>query len=206
VKTLIFDFDGTIADSFETLLAIFDETTARPHRLTASEIAELRGEPLKDVIKYLKIKRWQMPRLILRAKRLLALRMSGIKAFAGISEALARLHHDGYQMFILSTNSSVNISGFLKSNGLESYFTSVYGDIGLRSKASALKKIIKKEKLSPADCIYIGDEVRDIEAAKKAGIRSVAVSWGFSSPPAIQQAQPSYMANNPKDLIKHLTD
>lgn len=205
MKTLIFDFDGTIADSFETLLDIFEEITARPRRLTPKEIEDLRGKSLKEIIKYLRIRRWQIPRLVLQAKRHVSLRITGIKAFKGLPGALKQLHKSGYQMFILSTNSSDNIAKFLKTNSLDGYFVGIYGDIGLRSKSSALKKIIKKEKLSASQCLYIGDEVRDIEAAKKVGMKPIAVSWGFNYPQVLKDARPEFLAVSPGGLKKYLT-
>lgn len=204
MKTLIFDFDGTIANSFETLLTIFEDITKRPEKLTVKEINTLRGQPLKQIIKQLKIKRWQIPRLVIKAKRSLALKMISISPFPDIPEALKQLHGNGSQMFILSTNSTQSISGFLKKNGLDGYFTRIYGDIGLRSKSSALKKLMKKESLDPKKCIYVGDEVRDIEAAKKAGIGSVGVTWGFNDKKAIVNAQPDFVADSPKNLAEYL--
>jgi phosphoglycolate phosphatase len=206
MKTIIFDFDGTIADSFEVLLSIFDEVAKRPKNLSTIEVTELRGKSLNEIIKYLKVRRWQIPRMILKAKKLLAVKVTSIAAFENMPKTLQKLNETGYQMFILSTNSSDNISKFLKKNGLEIYFTKIYGDIGLRSKSSALKKIIKIEKLAAKDCYYIGDEVRDIEAATKVGVVSVAVTWGFNSPKAMKNARPSAIANKPQDLIKLLSD
>lgn len=204
MKTLIFDFDGTIADSFETLLGVFEDITGRPQKLTAKEIQDLRGKSLREIIRYLKIKHWQLPRLILKAKRMIAIKMTDIETFDGMPEALDQLQRDGHRMFILSTNGSENISKFLKNAELEDYFAKIYGDIGLRSKSSALKKIMKKAKLNPVDCVYIGDEVRDIEAAKKAGVTSVGVAWGFNNSRAIKNAAPDFVAERPKDLVKYL--
>lgn len=204
MKTLIFDFDGTIADSFETLLAIFEEVTKRPAKLTAAEVNDLRGQSLKEIIRYLKIKRWLIPRLILKAKRLIAVKIIDIKIFPGMPDAIRQLHENGNKIYIMSTNSSVNIHKFLKKNELDDCFEKIYGDIGLRSKSSALKKIMKRERLRPDDCVYIGDEVRDIEAAKKAKATSVAVAWGFNYPKALNAAKPDALTKTPKDLIKFL--
>lgn len=200
----IFDFDGTLADSFATLLGIFEEVSARPQKLTDQEINDLRGKNLRGIIKYLGIKRWQIPRMVMRAKKLITARITKIKPFADIPPVLKQLHGCGHQMFILSTNSASNIARFLETNGLDGYFVKIYGDIGLRSKSSALKKILRKEKINSSDCAYIGDEVRDVEAAKKAGVMSVAVGWGFNYPEAIRSARPSALAQKPQDLLKIL--
>jgi len=202
VKTLIFDFDGTIADSFETFLGIFNEISGRPHELTAAEVTQLRGKNLKEIIRYLKIKNRQIPRLLLKGKRLISAKISGIRAFSGMPETLRRLHEADNQMFIVSTNSTANIDKFLIKNGLEGCFERIYGDIGLRSKSSVIKKIIRKEKLDRRECYYIGDEVRDIEAARKARVNSVGITWGFNTPAAIRRAGPMTIAHKPEDLLK----
>src|SRR3990167_2188926 len=134
MKALIFDFDGTIADSFATLLGIFEKTTSRPQKLTPTEIKNLRGSSLKQITRYLKIKKWQIPKLIIKAKREIAIKITDIKPFKELPGVLKKLHEDGHQMFILSTNGSENIARFLKINNLDSYFVRIYGDIGLRSK------------------------------------------------------------------------
>lgn len=202
MKTLIFDFDGTIADSFEVILGIFEEIHARPQKLTPQEVQQLRGESIRQIVKYLNIRRLMMPRLVIKAKRLLAHQMKDIRAFQYLPQVIRQLHQEGVPMHILSTNNQKNISEFLKNNKLDGCFTKIYGDIGLRSKSSAIKKIIRKEKLKRTDCIYIGDEIRDIEAARKAKVTSVGVTWGFNNAEAIKQANPDILAQKPKDLLK----
>ena len=204
MKTIIFDFDGTIADSFVVFVETFEEVTNRKQKLTQKEIESLRGKSLRGILGHLKIKKWQIPRLVIKGKKALGLKISSIKPFAEMPDVLKNFHVDGRQMFILSTNSSGSISKFLKSNGMESYFERIYGDIGLRSKASALKKLMKKENIQAQDCVYVGDEVRDVVAAKKAGVTSIAVAWGFNFPKVLKQADPDALAEAPKDLINIL--
>jgi phosphoglycolate phosphatase len=202
VKTLIFDFDGTIADSFEVLLNIFEQVHPRPQKLTPEEVQKLRGESLRQIIKYLKIRRVMIPRLILKAKRLLASQMHEVKAVQYLPQIIRQLHQAGCPMYIISTNSEKNIAVFLKNNKLDGCFTKIYGDIGLRSKSGAIKKVIKKEKLRRADCVYTGDEVRDIVAARKAKVTSVGVTWGFNNAAAIKAAKPDILVQKPKELLK----
>lgn len=143
-----------------------------------------------------------VPRLIIKAKRLLAHQMKDIRAFQYLPQVIRQLHAQGVPMYILSTNSQANIELFLKTNKMDGCFTRIYGDIGLRAKSSALKKIMRKEKLKRGDCVYIGDEVRDIEAAHKAKVTSVGVTWGFNNAQAIKNAAPDIIVNKPKDLLK----
>lgn len=203
MKTLIFDFDGTIADSFETFLVIFQDVTKRKIPLTQAEVIELRGKKLREIIKYLRIKKWQIPKLILKAKKELAGQMPKVHAFPGVKQAMAELSKDN-QILILSTNSPENIAGFLKKNRMDGYVTRVYGNIGLRGKTAALKKLIKAEELSRTNCIYIGDETRDIEAARKAKVISVGVTWGFNNAEAIKAAKPDIVIEKTRKLAQLL--
>lgn len=201
MKAIIFDFDGTLADSFEILLSIFEDITKRETRLTAGEIADLRGKSLKEIISYLKIKRWRIPRLVLKAKKQLAVRMVDIHLFPGIKQALAELSKEN-RIYILSTNSSDNIRSLLEKNKIDKIITGIYGDIGLRNKSSALKKLMKNEGLNQSECTYVGDEVRDIEAARKAKVRSAGVTWGFNNPEAIRKAGPDMIVEKTRKLVR----
>jgi phosphoglycolate phosphatase len=204
VKTIIFDFDGTIANSFATLVGVFEEIAPRSQRLSAAQIDYLRSQPLKEILKYLKIRRWQIPRFLIKGRRALAAKISSIKPFAGLPKVLEKLHHQNYQMFILSTNSTENINKFLKANKLDQYFVKIYGDIGLRSKASALRKVMKEEHIPARQVVYIGDEVRDIDAAKKVGIAHISAGWGFNHPDALKRAKPTAFAANTSEIPKIL--
>jgi phosphoglycolate phosphatase-like HAD superfamily hydrolase len=202
MRTLIFDFDGTIADSFEVLCEVFEEVTKRAHPFTEAEIASLRALPARDVLKSLKIHSWQFPRLVMRGKRKLHDRIGELNTFSGLAEELSRLHEAGYEMYILSSNSKPNIELFLANHHLSRFFKDIYGNVGVFSKAAAIKKLLRAERLDPGECIYIGDEVRDVEAAKKLNLSHVAVAWGFNTLEALKQADPQVIAANTRELDK----
>jgi phosphoglycolate phosphatase-like HAD superfamily hydrolase len=201
-RTLVFDFDGTIADSLKTLVAIFEEVTDRPEKLTATELAALRSQSLKEVIRELRIRPWQIPSVSRRMKKLAASRIPATNIVPGMGEALVALHGCGYRLVVLSTNSPGTIRSFLVNNGIDSCFSGIYGDIGLRGKTSALKRIAKAERTISSGCVYVGDEVRDIEAAKRAGLPSVGVAWGFTDPDALRRVAPRAFARTPEDLLQ----
>jgi HAD superfamily hydrolase (TIGR01549 family) len=127
--------------------------------------------------------------------------MTRIHLFPGVKQVLMELSKDN-KIYILSTNSQVNIENFLRKNHLDGSITKVYGDIGLRGKTTALKKLIKREKLDKKDCVYIGDETRDIEAARKAKVKSTGVTWGFNNAEAIRDSKPDAVI----DKVRKLTN
>ena len=94
-----------------------------------------------------------------------------------------------------------DIKVFLKNNGLN-FFGFIYTESNLFGKGRALNNLLIKHRLDPEETIYIGDEVRDIEAAKKAGIKIISVSWGFNSAKLLQKAKPDFLINKPKELLQ----
>jgi phosphoglycolate phosphatase-like HAD superfamily hydrolase len=107
-------------------------------------------------------------------------------------------------MCIISTNSTSNINSFLARCGFSGYFQSVYGSIGLLNKTSALKKILKKNSLKAVDAVYVGDEVRDIEAAKKVNVPVVSVTWGFNESDRLVKEGPMVVVRTRPELLKVL--
>ena len=82
------------------------------------------------------------------------------------------------------------------------HFWQVHGDISLFNKSNAIKKILDKNNLKPEETIYVGDEVRDIKAAKKAGIKICSVSYGFNSSELLELQKPDYLVNKSQDILK----
>ncbi len=199
-KTLLFDFDGTIGDSFVVLQEIFYELTNHPRITDPKEIESLRHLPFPKVAKRLGITPWQIPRMVVQGRKAMNRHMPEVKPFPGMIEALKGLHEDGYEMYILSSNSTRNVKFFLEAYGLSDFFLGVYGGVGLVGKAGALRKVMRQNKLPAEDCLYIGDETRDIEGAKKAGIRILSVGWGINAPELLAQLQPDGLAKTPKEM------
>lgn len=199
MKTLIFDFDGTLADSFELVVDIAYDITGIP-RLSEEKVAELRRMPLMKARKALGISLTQIPRLLLLGRKAMQERIGEVHPFPGTKEVLSSLNKEGYHMLVISSNSERNVRNFLRTHGLEQYFDGVYGGVGVFDKASALRRVIKRNKLALEDCYYIGDEVRDAVAAQKIGVHAVSVSWGYQARETLEEHQPFAIADKLTDL------
>ncbi len=201
-KAIIIDFDGTVADSFDIFIEALVAATKRRKPLTANEIKSLRNSSsTKEIIKKLGIKPWQMPLVITRGRHEIKTRMNKVTVFAGMPEVLKEISAE-YTIYILSTNSKENVAEFLKKYGLIDFVRKVYGDIGILRKHKSLKKLLDNENLAATACLYIGDETRDIEAARKADLKCVAVEWGYSNPEALRLHSPDALVSKPYDLPK----
>jgi phosphoglycolate phosphatase len=206
VKTVIFDFDGTIADSFAVVVAIFHELTHRSQLVMPEEIVRLRKMRLLDVAREEHISGWRIPYLILLGRRRMTKRLSEVQVFGGMSDTIKNLQDDGYQLFIMSSNSTANVRRFLQQRELSKYFTNVYGGVGLFGKARALRKVLYQNHLTATDCVYIGDEPRDIEASESAGMGCIAVSWGFNAAQLLREHQPVAVVNTPEKLLSTIRE
>lgn len=204
MSNLIFDFDGTIANSFEVVEKIFYEVTGHEPITDEQLVAHLRRQPLLKAAKELHISPTQMPRLLIRGRALMQHRMNQVKAFPGIPQAIRELRNKGHQLFIISSNSQSNVEIFLKEHDLLDCFDRVYGGVGLFNKARVLKKVMRRSKMKAEESFYVGDEVRDVNAAKRAGVRIVSVAWGYNDVAALKEEKPFATAMTPADLLQIL--
>jgi HAD superfamily hydrolase (TIGR01549 family) len=201
MANIIFDFDGTIADSLEVVGDIFYKVT-RHRELKPDEIAQIRQLPLKQVANKLHVHWWQIPFLMFRGRKLMAARVSEITIFNGMPDVIKQLKNEGHKLLIMSSNSAATITAILRQKNLEAYFVKIYGGIGIFSKARALRRIILINRLSRKRTYYIGDEERDVEASLRVNIRCIAVTWGFSDTQRLRSLHPYGLALQPEDIVK----
>lgn len=206
MSAILFDFDGTIADSFETIVSIFYEVTKREVKLDDAEIERLRGMSLVDAAEELRIPHWKTPFLVFRGRRRMSKLMLHIAVHRGIPDTVRKLQAEGHQLFILSSNSTKNIKLFLDKHHMTNEFVNIYGGVGLLGKARAIKAVIKQNSLDPNDTWYIGDEVRDIVGAYRAEIPIMSASWGFNTAEVLAAHNPTVLINTPAQIITVLEE
>jgi len=203
---LIFDFDGTIADTMDEGLKIYNQM-ADKHGLRPiddDEIHHLRHMKLNDVLDHLGIPRLLVPKLFFRGTQMLKSRISSLPLIEGMADVLPSLRNQTEHLGILTSNSVDNAQLFLKSHGIDHLFSFISSTSKLTGKAKYLRAIQRKYDLNAGEMIYIGDEIRDIKAAKKSGVPVASVGWGFNSPEALAKSEPDYLFHNPSELIKLL--
>ena len=205
MAAIIFDFDGTIADSFAVIVDVFETITGSKTVLTAAQMHELKGKPLQVVARELHVPFWKIPWLLVRGRRLMGRRINDVPLFDGMGKVIEELHAEGHQLFVVSSNSTRNVKRFLKHNHLYSYFVSIRGGVGLFGKPRVLRRLMKRNRFQTDECIYIGDETRDVLSAKSIQLRVIAVEWGFANPSFLRDMLPTAMAARPQDII-HVID
>jgi HAD superfamily hydrolase (TIGR01549 family) len=199
---LIFDFDGTIADTFHCLLRIGNRLSKEFHfkEIDPDEVEDMKDMNVQQTIHHLKIPLLKIPMIVAKAKNELHKEIESVEPIEGLKEVLLQIKALGHKMGILTSNSSKNVAGFLKNNELN-LFDFIYTTSKIWSKNWGLQSLIHENGLDSSEIIYVGDETRDIEAAKKAGIRSAAVTWGYNSHKALESHHPDYLLHTPEELL-----
>lgn len=200
---LLFDFDGTLVKSFDCVIKkamlLADEYSFR--RIHPHEIDGLRDMSSIEIIKLFNIPMYKIPMLISQMKKHLHREMSTLMPVSGIQQILEQLNNAQFTLGILTSNSVENVKKWLDINQMSHLFSFIHSESTYFSKKYLIKKILKKYKIDQSQAIYIGDETRDIDAAKYNNISSVAVTWGYNSEKAILAYQPSYVARIPEDIL-----
>ena len=201
-KLVVWDFDGTLADSLPAAVSIFNRLAPEMGFKPVTDLAAARGTSTRQFLRQQGISLWRLPRLVRRYHALAAGEAASLKLATGLPEALSAIAGSGARLGVLSSNREDNIRRCLRANGAEGHFAFVVGYPRLFGKGKALKRIIRAERLTRADVLYVGDELRDIEAAKKAGVRVAAVTWGFHTADLLRTGSPDFMVSEAAELVK----
>ena len=200
---LLFDFDGTLVDSFncvaEKALLLADEFSLNAFK--RDEIENLRHLSSKELIKFLHIPIYKIPKLIYKMRQHLRNEIPNLSPFPGIYQVVEHLYHTEAKLGILTSNSIENVNKWLELHGMRQFFKFIHTEPNYFSKKYLLKKTIGCYKIDKSQAYYIGDETRDIEAAQKNKIKSIAVTWGYNSEMALQKYDPSFIVEKPNDLL-----
>jgi len=205
--SVIFDFDGTIADSREVVLAEYNAIAPRlrTRRIERHELERLQRLPPKEALNEYGIPWWKLPVLVYAVRRALRAQVLNIELCPGMRGVLEGLRDRGVRCSVLSTNSTDNIARFSAHHKLPG-FSAIRGDVSMFGKARALDRFVRAQGLDRERVVYVGDEVRDVEAANSIGVKCVAVAWGFSHRDALAQRNPWRLVETASELAAAVHD
>ncbi len=196
-RSLIFDFDGTIADTLGETRRIFNQIAPDYgiRQVGEHEMDGLRHLSLKQLLDHLDIPKRRVPTLIARGTGLMRGNITRLSLIPGMHEVLVEMRRHADSFGILTSNTTANVDLFLENHGLRETFDFVSSTSKLTGKAKHLKAIRKTFSLKHEQMLYIGDELRDVNASQKAGIPIAAVTWGFNSRESLAAAKPDQSRN-----------
>ena len=204
-KNIIFDWTGVIKDGDESQVWIvnrmFNEVGLP--EISLKEMKENWEQP------YMLFYNKYLPALTLKEEKELYNRAAFDKdcpegrVYPGITGLINKMKADGIFMVVLSSDPAKTLFGEMKHFGLENIFNEVITDV--HDKSEGLKKIIKENNFKKGETVFIGDTNHEVESGRQAGIKTIAVTWGFFTEERLKAVNPDYLVHNIKELEKILS-
>ncbi|ELS00348.1 haloacid dehalogenase superfamily enzyme, subfamily IA [Xenococcus sp. PCC 7305] len=206
-KVIVFDFDGTIADTYQAIVDITNDLSSEfgYQPMSEEELLLFKNLSSKDIVKRTEISLFKIPFLVKRVQKELGHQIADLAPIKGIESVLIALKQRDYVLGIVTSNVEKNVIMFLQKNNLEYLFDFIYSGTNIFGKHRIINEIVRKRKLKKTDVIYVGDETRDIRSARKSGIGIIAVGWGFNSQEILAEYQPDFLAANPTELLEAIS-
>jgi phosphoglycolate phosphatase len=205
VKYILFDFDGTLAISAEVYMHAWN-TYAPVYRylpVKMEDLQETRHLTIHERAKKFHFPMHKLAIILPKIYRYFNEHVADVPLYDGIKEMLEKLAQMGYKIVILSSNAKENIELILEKEKIE-VVTEVLTSKRLFGKDTVIKKFMKKRGVTAGELLYIGDELRDIQACNKLGVAFMWVSWGLDGYELIQGEKPKYIAHTPAEIVEHL--
>ncbi|MFH1823814.1 MAG: HAD-IA family hydrolase [Candidatus Firestonebacteria bacterium] len=204
-KVVIFDFDGTLADTLPCALSIINRLSHSfgYKKIIGKNVDILRNKRAEEILEYLGIPLTKLYFMVRKVKTELNKKIEFLKPTVPIRKVLLNLKKNGYRLGILTSNSKDNVSKFLKRNSLD-FFDFIYSESSIFGKSKVITGLLKNQNLKSEQVVYIGDETRDIDAAKRTKINIIAVSWGLNSKQILKELKPDFLISKPQELMEIL--
>ena len=203
ITHILFDFDGTLVESMDLSLNLLNGLSEKYHyrRVSPEDVHRLKAMPLPERFKQVGVPAHRIPAISLDFLKLYRNALSSLQPVEGTRALLEALKREGLGLSVLSSNSVENIQAFLRANGME-LFDHIFSCNNLFGKDRSIRKFLSRFGVDKGGLIYVGDELRDVEACRLAEVKIVAVTWGFDPAPLIESGQPDFIAATPGEVLK----
>jgi phosphoglycolate phosphatase len=123
-----------------------------------------------------------------------------MEPYDGVIDALRELTKKGFRMSIISSNHSSVIHSFLNKYHIDNLFEHIVGGEKERDKVAKIKKLVREFGADKSKTFYIGDTVGDMKEGKHAGVKTVAVCWGYHDKKDLAACKPDFLLEKVKEL------
>ncbi len=204
-KNIIFDFDGTLVDTYRLIKVLYDRLKSDFDlpKLSDEDFSVLRKKSMKQIIKDFKFPWYKIPFFVKKAQQELNSMIDQLKFNSGMQELVQTLHQQDFSLGIVTSNSEKNVKQFLAQYAeMDQIFSFIYASKSLFGKDKTLKKVMKKFHLNPQQTMYIGDEVKDVKVCQKIGLPIIAVDWGMNDKQSLKAAGADFVVSQAEDIFK----
>jgi phosphoglycolate phosphatase len=204
-RLVIFDSDGTLADTLPWMRSIFNDL-ADEHgfrRVEPEHGLRLRNLEGRALLRELGLPLWKLPRVLAGMRRRMAEHQGTLTLFPGIGAMLHALASSGLKLAVVSSNSRANVERILGPENVN-LIAHFFCGATMFGKAAKLRQVLRASSTPAAQALYIGDEIRDAEAARQAGIHFGAVAWGQHDERALRSQQHAQFFARVEDIADKL--
>ncbi len=199
MKLVIFDFDGTIADTLSQVIEVANVLADKHGFKNVKSADPLKGLSVMQLAKELGVPSYRIPSVLKEGKNLME-KQGCAEIFPGMKEVLVELKKDNL-IGVISSSGKKRIDRFVEKQGLAGIFDFIKASSPLLGKAALIRNAVREKGFSIDSTFYVGDEIRDIEAARKAGIKVISVAWGYNSKEALKKNSPDYTVGRPEEIL-----
>jgi phosphoglycolate phosphatase len=201
---VIFDLDGTLADSFPWFQRNLNEVADRFgfRRVTESDVEPLRHASTREMLSRLEVPMWKLPFIARHMRRLKTEQAASIPLFGGVETMLSKLARNGMRLALVSSDTEANAREKLGVSA--TLFADFACSASIFGKPAKFRRVLRRARIDATQAIAIGDETRDIEAARAVGIACGAVTWGYAAPQALIDRRPDLVFERMEEIADAL--
>jgi phosphoglycolate phosphatase len=187
---VIFDLDGTLADTFPWFASVLNTAADRFgfNRVDPEHERLLRDYAPQQILAHLGLPLWKLPMLVRHLRMQMTEQLQNLSLFDGATQMLEGLCAKGVPLALVTSNSETNARKLLGPRAARCFRYFVCG-ASMFGKASKIKKVLARSQVAAARALLVGDEIRDCDAALASGVAFGAVSWGYNTPAALRARQ-----------------
>jgi phosphoglycolate phosphatase len=200
-RLAIFDFDGTLADSFPFFLSVFNKI-ADEHgfrRIDHTHVERLRHYGTREMMREVGMPAWKLPLAAASFKTLMRENAGQVRLFPQVDHALRELARGNVKLTIVSSNAEDNVRQVLGPE-LSPLISQYECGMSIFGKTARIRKVLKRAATAPGAALYIGDQTTDADAARRAGVAFAAVHWGYAPIEALRKVAPEHEFDLPASL------
>ncbi|MFB4322024.1 HAD-IA family hydrolase [Priestia sp. BR_2] len=205
-KVILFNFNGTITNTKFLAIDMYNEIAEKQgyKKISEEDVPYLSALSIRNRCKILNLPLYKMPLVGIAIKRRFQQYIPNLEPVPGMKDTLRLLKQGGYKIGFTTSNNQVVLNEFLINNSIN-IFDYSYFSFSPLSKSKDISSFLKKYDLKKENVVYVGDELRDIKAAKKNGLFCIAVSWGFDSVELLNTGRADKVITQPKEIIDVLS-
>ena len=202
-QLVIFDFDGTLADSYPWFLTVYQQISERFHipLLEAEDLEKLRSLEISKIMKEYKIPFWKLILMGNHLKKLMNAQIENIPLVDGMQNVLDVLRNQQVKLAVVTSNSRSNVQKVLGQRNKD-YFQYIESGASMYGKKARFEKILRKTGIPAEQTLCIGDEVRDLKSSRAAKIAFGAVGWGYTNISFLEAHSPEAIFTEPSQIIE----